>query len=220
MLGWIFGSTEAQANGLSDRVPEYEIKVLKAIETGDLTTLSNLISQYKIEPNQRCHVRYTQGPFTYLIFAAQNNQSSVIRYLHSLSWDVNLATKVKDRQNGETPLLRAAYLNRIDALTTLLEVGATVNVGDYQKNPLYMTILRNKHVEPIEILLKNGADIDNVLRAMTLDLYQKMVIPIRNCLNRYLAWRERRKIFLLKYKSHSTYNRIPGGIMKEICEYI
>lgn len=117
-------------------------------------------------------------------------------------------------------MLRAAYLNRIDALNTLIELGARINVGDYQKNPLYMTILRNKHVEPIQILLKNGADIDYVLRALNLDIYQKMALPIRDCLNRYLAWRERRKIFLLKYKSHSAYNTIPGGVMKEICEYI
>lgn len=94
MLSWIFGSTDARAEAPSDRLPDYERQVLNAIERGDITTLANLISQYEIEPNQRCHVRYTQGPYTYLIYAAQNNQSRVIRYLHSLGWDMNQATKV------------------------------------------------------------------------------------------------------------------------------
>lgn len=97
MLSWIFGNTDAQVDRPSDPVPEYEKQVLKAIEMGDMNTLSSLISQHKIETNQRCHVRYSQGPYTYLIYAAQNNQSGVIHYLHSLGWDVNQATKVKAR---------------------------------------------------------------------------------------------------------------------------
>lgn len=94
MFNWLFGSKNTVDRAPTASIPDYERKALKAIENGNLEELKELISQYNINPSEKCHVRFIQGPYTYLIYAAQHNRSDIIRYLHSIGCDINQALRV------------------------------------------------------------------------------------------------------------------------------
>jgi ankyrin repeat protein len=97
--------------------------------------------------------------------AAQEGDASRLRDL--LNAEPTLANT--ENNDGLTPLGFAAHFGQIDAVKVLLECGADVNAISHSKvsfipsnTALHAAIAGNKSKEVIEMLIKNGTDVNAV----------------------------------------------------------
>ena len=126
-------------------------EITKLVICGDSNAVSNLISK---KPNiVREYIRDNYG-LTLLDWSIFNGQHKIAAILLENGAEI----EAKDR-NGNTALLIAARLGKLDIVKLLLEKKANIKASNEQKNtPLLLAITRN-HTQIATILIKKGADI-------------------------------------------------------------
>ena len=117
---------------------------------GDLETI-----KAELEGGRDIDSRDAAGQ-TALMYAAENGQMDVVRYLISNGADVN--AQAKDFFLRGTALIYATSSNRLDVIEYLIENGADVNATTKNKETALFYAAARGYKKAVEILLKNGAD--------------------------------------------------------------
>jgi ankyrin repeat protein len=95
------------------------------------------------------------GNYTLLIKAASEGFLDIVEFLLSIGADPNECSN-----NGESPLHRACYFNRLEIVKVLIKGGAKLEHKSMQRiTPLQTAVIRNK-AEIVRTLLEAGAKFD------------------------------------------------------------
>ena len=91
----------------------------------------------------------------YLIPAARQGNSAIIRELIERSADVNVRNEL-----GHTPLVIACYHGHYEIARLLLAAGANVNASDNGGNTALMGVSFKGYADLAELLIRHGADLN------------------------------------------------------------
>mgnify|MGYP001420574683 FL=1 len=100
------------------------------------------------------------GAQTVLLEAVEQGDSAKVREILS---DKRARTNIADDQ-GQSPLLRATWLNHIDIARQLIRAGADVNQADAIHDSPYLLAGAQGRLEILRMTLENGADLRSVNR--------------------------------------------------------
>ncbi len=104
-----------------------------------------------------------------LIYAIETDNRNIIRLLVEHGADIHAKNS-----NGETPLIKAAQLNKIEAAKVLLALGANSEINfmdNFSCSALIHSAARN-HPEMNRLLIENGADINLIMRNGSTALFE------------------------------------------------
>lgn len=123
-------------------------KMRQAIKQGDTVTVKNML-----ENNEE--LIDAETPFgTWLQVASAHGQIEMVRFLIERGMDVNKSVGISD--GG--PIKNAAFNGHIDIVKLLYEHGATLDVSEATKNPLFAAIY-NGHFEVVRFLVEKGINL-------------------------------------------------------------
>jgi len=132
----------------------------RAIKQGDLLELIRLISQDKV-------LLTIRTPFgTWLQDAASYGQLSIVEWLFAEGLDID----AYDDSNESPPLTKAAARGHAEVVDFLIDNGASLDVSDSVRNPLFAAIaggLSDSHTAVARLLIDAG--IDTAVRYLNLD---------------------------------------------------
>jgi len=102
-----------------------------------------------------------QEGFSALHFAVRSKNYAMVEMLLSFNTETEEWTKVNGRtKTGYTAINFAAFDGSLKILQLLVEYGGNVNICSYSNvSPLHRAITK-KHIDVVEFLLENGADVD------------------------------------------------------------
>jgi len=123
-------------------------KITQAIRDGDVARIQMLFSQYPEMINQDV---IAFG--TWLHYAAAHGTLEIAKYLVSIGFDINSTIK----NVGRTPLKNASYEDNYEVAEYLVSEGATLDVSEPERNPLFGAVIgKSPHI--VKLLLANGID--------------------------------------------------------------
>lgn len=99
---------------------------------------------------------------TVLLEAVEQGDGAKVRELLSEKLDLS-SLKVSDEQ-GQSPLLRATWLNHTEIARELIRAGADVNQADSIHDSPYLVAGAQGRVDILRMVLANGADLNSVNR--------------------------------------------------------
>jgi len=125
----------------------------QVLETGDVAGMARLLDEGVISLRYR-----DKNGLSLLHLAALANQPELIRFLVQ----EGLSVDVQDSR-GNTPLHHAAYYGKLQAVQTLLALGADLNARNIHRGetPLFSAI-RGRQTAVVRYLLQRGARVDLV----------------------------------------------------------
>ena len=126
-------------------------QIRKSIKNGDLSEVNRLVG----EDESLLHLDTPFG--TWLHIAATHGKLDIVKWLVSQGIDVNLRGSTIEGR----PLDEAASNGHFDIANFLIKSGATLDVSDSVRNPLFAAIvggLSNSHTKVAKLLIDNGID--------------------------------------------------------------
>ena len=119
-----------------------------------------------------------EGSFSELHWACYRSDSALVRSLLAESGG-ELSRRVDDAENesGASPLLWAALSGSREAVETLLDAGATVDLADKFGQTALMHAVQNGHVVVAHVLVERGANL-NVRDKEAHSLFKALKVPI------------------------------------------
>jgi uncharacterized protein len=148
---------------------EGETALMTVARTGNIEAAKLLVNA-----GARIDAREKWGGQTALIWAAAQNQPGMIRFLVSKGAEVNARSAVRDwprrmtaeerpkdmNRGGMSALMFAARDGKLDAVRTLLKVGADVDFTDPDGSTALIVALMNGHWDTARLLIESGADVN------------------------------------------------------------
>ena len=146
-------------------------RLFEAARDGDVAALDALLPDATAEQLHEEHEYVAQGTthrVTPLFVASWGGHEAIVRRLISAGADVALGSS----EEGLTPLMAAAAMNRYGCATALLEAGADVNHEVNCDNvnglrALHLAIIIHCSPEFVRLLVTHGADVNTVAREPT-----------------------------------------------------
>jgi hypothetical protein len=154
-----------------------DIRILEAIENGDLDTFSQLVGQ---DDSLRNGPNYFGS---WLHCASLDGRLPIVKYLVEHGADVNL----RGGSTNTTPISLAALGGHLQVVAYLVSHGASLDMSDPGRNPLFEAIIRG-HADITKCLLDAGIDANVIFRSETGKL--------ENALS-YATWRGEEEIVAL-----------------------
>jgi len=133
-----------------DQIDAYK-QIRKSIKTGDLSEFVRLVGEHEA-------LLHLDTPFgTWLHMAAAHGKMHIVQWLVSHGMDVN----VRGATIEGRPLDEAASNAHVDIVKFLIHSGATLDVSDSVRNPLFSAIvggLSDSHTAVAKLLIEAGID--------------------------------------------------------------